>query len=61
MIWKRGPIAQLVEHRRTKSGVASSNPARVDYFLALSLFFSGFVNKYYYVMTVTSIGDKRFR
>ena len=37
-IWKRGPIAQLVEHWRTKSGVASSNPARVGYCLALSLF-----------------------
>ena len=32
-----GPIVQLVEHWRTMSGVASLNPARVGYFLVLSL------------------------
>ena len=31
---------QMVEHQQTMSGVTSSNPARVGYFLALSLFIS---------------------
>ena len=45
-------VAQLVEHRRTKSGVASSNPARVDYFLALSLFISSKPCCFYLTMPV---------
>ena len=27
--WKRGPVAQLVEHRPFKAGVLGSNPSRL--------------------------------